>query len=156
MSHAQDIAAYLAGPALLRQAVAGMTDAQLDARPVPGKMSTREVVCHIADFEPVYADRMKRALAELEPPLRGGDPEQFRIALAYDKRDVAVELDLIDLTRKQVARILENIPEEAWSRAGIHSEAGPLSIAELLKRITGHIPHHVAFINEKRAALGGD
>lgn len=99
MSHAQDIAAYLAGPALLRQAVAGMTDAQLDARPVPGKMSTREVVCHIADFEPVYADRMKRALAEHEPPLRGGDPEQFRIALAYDKRDVAVELDLISTLR---------------------------------------------------------
>lgn len=154
MSHARQLADYLAGPALLRQAVVGMTDAQLDARPVPGKMSTREVICHIADFEPVYADRMKRALAENEPPLRGGDPEQFRAALAYDQRDVPQELDLIDLTRKQMARILETIPEEGWSRAGIHSEAGPLSVAELLARITNHIPHHVAFIQEKRAALG--
>ena len=50
---------YLAGPALLREAVAGLNRDQLLARPVPGKWSTLEVVCHLADFEPVYADRMK-------------------------------------------------------------------------------------------------
>ena len=40
---------YLAGPQVLRQAVAGMTQEELDARPILGKWSTREVVCHIAD-----------------------------------------------------------------------------------------------------------
>ena len=54
------IVQYLAGPQLIRQAVFGMTDEQLDAAPIAGKWSTRQVVCHIADFEPVYADRMKR------------------------------------------------------------------------------------------------
>ena len=51
---------YLSGPALLRQAVAGMTQEQLVARPVPGKWSTLEVICHLADFEIVYADRINR------------------------------------------------------------------------------------------------
>ena len=46
---------YLAGPGLLRRAVAGMTRDQLLARPVPGKWSTQEVVCHLADYEPIYA-----------------------------------------------------------------------------------------------------
>lgn len=153
MSRAEQIDAYLTGPQRLRDAIAGMTDAELDARPIAGKMTTREVVCHIADFEPVYADRMKRVLAEDSPPLRGGDPDVWMQALAYASRDVREELDLIDAVRKQMARILRTVPESAWSRAGIHNEAGPLSLGELLTRVTGHLPHHVAFIEEKRRAL---
>jgi len=36
-----------AGPALLRQSVEGLTDAQVEATPVPRKWSTRTVVEHI-------------------------------------------------------------------------------------------------------------
>jgi len=41
---------YLAGPQLLRQAIAGMSREQLLARPIPGKWSTLEVICHLADL----------------------------------------------------------------------------------------------------------
>ena len=44
---------YLAGAAQLRAAVAGMTREQLVARPVAGKWSTLEVVCHVSDFDPI-------------------------------------------------------------------------------------------------------
>jgi len=64
MDHSKLIADYLAGPEILRSAVAGMTREQLDACPIPGKWSTKQVVCHIADFEPVDVDRMKRVIAE--------------------------------------------------------------------------------------------
>jgi uncharacterized damage-inducible protein DinB len=153
MSHRELIDAYLAGPQQLRDAVAGMSDEQLNAKPIPGKMSTKEVVCHLADFEPVYADRMKRVIAEDNPPLRGGDPDVWMKALAYDQRNIAEELAVIDSVRAQMGRILHAVPEAAWSRTGVHSEAGPLSLEELLRRITNHMPHHIAFIEEKRAAL---
>ena len=58
---------YLAGPSELRAAVKGMTREQLVARPVAGKMSTLEVVCHLVDFDPVYAQRMKCVIAEDSP-----------------------------------------------------------------------------------------
>lgn len=63
MNHEALIEQYLAGPDLLRRGVAGMTNDQLLARPIPGKWSTQEVVCHLADYEPIYADRMKRVIA---------------------------------------------------------------------------------------------
>jgi hypothetical protein len=147
------IANYLAGPQLLRDAIAGMTAKELNAAPVPGKWSTRQVICHIADFEPVYADRMKRVVAEDNPPLRGGDPDVFAANLAYDDRDIEEELHLIEAVRRHVARILKTLPEETFQRTGQHSEDGPLSLEILLKRITGHIPHHVKFIEEKKKAL---
>jgi hypothetical protein len=145
---------YLAGPQMLRQAVAGMTQDQLDARPIPGKWSTREVICHIADYEPVYADRMKRVIAENEPVISGGNPDAKAARLAYGSRDVEEELALIEVVRKQMARILRALKPEDFQRRGIHDKRGPTTLAELVERITGHIPHHVAFIEEKKKALG--
>lgn len=146
---------YLRGPQILRGTVAGMTREEALARPVAGKWSTLEAVAHLADFEPVYADRMKRILAEDEPTLFGGDPDKFAARLAYHERNLEDELTLISIVRKQMAAILRTIPEAEFQRVGRHSEAGSLSLRTFLERITGHIPHHVPFIIEKRQALAG-
>ena len=144
---------YLAGPQLLRKAVEGMTKEQLLARPVPDKWSTLEVICHLADFEIVFADRIKRVIAEDEPTMFGGNPDEFAARLAYHERDADEELLLIEQVRKQVARILRTLKPEDFQRRGIHSEAGPITLEVLVERITGHIPHHVRFIEEKRKVL---
>lgn len=144
---------YAQGPQKLREAVAGMTAEQMDARPIPGKWSTRQVICHIADFEPIYADRMKRILAEDRPTFFGGDPDLFAANLAYESRDVEEELQMISAVRNHVARILRTLKPEAFARTGNHSEDGPVTLEVLLQRITNHIPHHIKFIEEKRAAM---
>lgn len=144
---------YLAGPQILRQAVAGMGREQLLARPIPGKWSTLEVICHLADFEIVGADRIKRVIAEHEPTLFGGDQNLFAAQLAYHDRDAEEELLLIETIRKQVARILRTLKPEDFQRRGIHSEAGTLTLEGFVQRSTGHIPHHVRFIEEKGKAM---
>jgi hypothetical protein len=154
MKYQKMIEEYRAGPGILRQAVAGMTGEQLLARPIPGKWSTLEVVCHLADFEIVYADRMKRVIAEEEPTLFGGDPEMFAARLGYQKRDLEEELAVVEIIRKEVSRILGDLGEQDFQRHGIHSEYGPLTLETILMRVTNHIPHHVRFIEEKRKALG--
>lgn len=144
---------YEQGPGLLRAAISGVHEDQLDRTPVPGKWSIRQVVCHIADFEPIYADRMKRVLAEDNPTMFGGDPDVFAAGLHYEKRSVPEELELISAVRRQMAVILRNTDVEEFQRTGVHSEAGPLTLETLLERITGHIPHHVTFIKAKIAAM---
>lgn len=153
MAFEQLIEDYLAGPELLRAAVDGMSAEQLDARPVPGTWSTRQVVCHIADFEPVYADRIKRAIAEDEPTVFGGDPDRFAARLSYERRNVADELNLVEAVRRHLAPILQSLDEAGFQRTARHSVDGPVTVETLLRRITGHIPHHVRFIHDKRRAL---
>lgn len=148
------IASYAEGAKLLRASVRGMNREQLQARPVAGKWSTLEVVCHIADFEPILADRMKRILAEDRPQLVGADETRFAAALAYHERDLEEELAIVEHTRGQLARILRTLPDEVLQRVGVHSERGPRSLEQLLAGATNHIPHHVQFIREKRQALG--
>jgi hypothetical protein len=150
----QLIDAYLDGARTLRQSVAGMTREQLLARPVPGKWSTLEVVCHLADFDPILADRMKRVIAEDRPTLLGADEKRFAAALAYHERDLDEELAIIENTRRQMARILRRLPPEALARVGVHNERGELTLERLVTITTNHIPHHVKFIHDKRQALG--
>lgn len=154
MDCARLIDTYLAGHQTLRQAVAGMTNEQLDARPIPGKWSTREVVCHITDYEFIYADRMRRVITEDEPVICGGNPDALVARLAYGSRDIEEELALIELVRKQMARILRALQPEDFKRRGIHDKRGPMTLATVLERLNGHIPHHLQFIEEKKKAMG--
>lgn len=144
---------YAAGPKLLRDAVAGMTDEQLKARPVPGRWSTLEVVCHLADSDGVYAERMKRVIVEDEPTLRSMDPDGWLLRLTYHQRNVEEELRLIEVSRSQMGRILRSLSPADFQRQGRHSDDGPLSLENVLERVTNHIPHHLPFIREKRAEL---
>jgi hypothetical protein len=145
---------YGAGPGAVRAAVAGLTREQLLARPLAGKMSTMEVVCHLADFEPIMADRMKRVIAEDNPTLVGADENRFLSALAYHDRDLREELAIIDGTRGQMTRILRKLPAEALQRTGTHTERGPRTLEQLLAGAIQHISHHLTFVQEKRRALG--
>lgn len=154
MQYAALIDEYAAGPKLLLAATAGMSREQAVAKPVPGKWSTLQVVCHLADFEIVYADRLKRVIAENGPTLFGGDPDVFANSLAYHNRDLGEELALIEACRRQVTRILRTLKDEDFSRVGKHSEAGPLTLLQFLQRVTEHLPHHVKFIQQKRQLLG--
>jgi uncharacterized damage-inducible protein DinB len=148
------IDAFLAGPQTLRQAVAGLSRAQLVSRPVAGRWSTLEVVCHLVDSDQAWMHRMKRVIAEERPLLIGYDESRFAAALAYHQRDLEEELGLFEQGRRQMARILRTLPAEAWSRAGVHSERGLLTLEEHLKLEVEHVAHHLKFVVEKKRAMG--
>ncbi|WP_254512014.1 DinB family protein [Anatilimnocola floriformis] len=145
---------YAAGAELLKRAVSGMTREQVAARPVAGKWSTLEVVAHIADFEVIGVDRLAVVIAETDPSLPGRDEQQYIPRLAYEQRNFDEQLQLIDLLRRHMTSILRTLDDSALARRGIHSEAGPLTLEQLLERVSRHIEHHVVFIHEKRQALG--
>ena len=122
---------YLDGPELLRKAVAGMSHEQLVSRPIPGKWSTLEVICHLTDFDIVGAHRIKLVIAENEPNLPGHDEKVFAARLAYQQRDAEEELLLMELVRKQVAPILRTLNPEDFQLRGFHSEDGVLTLEDV-------------------------
>jgi hypothetical protein len=147
---------YAAGPELLRRSLEGLNAEQLRTAAPPGLWSPLEVVCHIADFETIYANRIKRILAEKEPFLPSGDPDLFAASLSYLDRDLDEELSLIAAQRGQIVRILGKHSATDFERQGRHSVDGPVSILRLLKNAGSHIPHHVDFLQKKREALSGE
>ena len=153
VSVADLISAYEQGVEALRLAVAGMTVEQLRSRPVAGRWSTLEVVCHVADCEQFFADRMKRTVAMDRPLLLGADGFRYPEPLRYQDHDLEQELDLVALTRRQMARTLKLVAADAWQRTAVHSETGLVTLRQLVLHAVNHLRHHLRFVAEKRAAM---
>ena len=147
------ISAYEQGIEELRLAVAGMTVEQLRCRPVAGKWSTLEVCCHIADCEQFFADRMKRTVAMDRPLLLGADGFRYPEPLRYQEHHLQQELELVAVTRRQMARTLRLVAPDAWRRMAVHSETGLVTLRQLLLHAINHLRHHLRFVAEKRAAM---
>lgn len=147
------IDAYERGPQLLQAALDGFPADRLNDPLPPGQWSARYVVCHLADFEIVFADRIKAVIAEDGPQLPARDENRFSARLQYEQRQVADELPLFEQLRRPVARLLRSLEPADFRRVGIHSAAGPLTLEQLLERIAGHIPHHADFIERKKRLL---
>ena len=75
-------------------------------------------------------------------------------ALACHDRDLEAELKLLEGMRQQMALILRTVHDAAWSFTGVHTERGLITLEDMLRAETEHIPHHVGFILDKRKALG--
>lgn len=150
---AELIKAYEAGIDRLRGAVSRMTTEQVLARPIPGQWSTQEVVCHIADTEIFFADRIERTIALERPLLIGIDERPYPQRLRYQDLDLEEELNLVTALRRHVARILRLQPDEAWERTAVHSETGLVTLRQLLFHAIRHLQHHAAFIDGKRKAI---
>jgi hypothetical protein len=151
---AQDalIARYLAGPTLVRDTIAGMDEDQLHARPIPGKMSTHEVVTHIVDSEGGLGGRIKRAIAGEEVPLvmGGHHPE----SVCDPKRDLDADLGVLTAKREEMAEELRGLPAGAWELVAIRREDRVATVRQVLILMVRHLESHVATIEEKKAALG--
>jgi hypothetical protein len=148
------VAAYERGIDDLRTAVAGMTAEQVLARPISGKWSTQECVSHVADTEIFFTDRIERTLAADRPLLLSVDERPYPGRLNYQAFDLAEQLALFTALRKHAGRILRLQPPAAWRRTAVHSEAGIVTVRQLVFQAVRHLRHHLPFIAEKRAALG--
>ena len=147
---------YLSGPGMLRAAVTGLSREQMISRPITGRWSVLEVVCHLVDTDANIAHRIKRVLSEERPVFDRVKPELMLAALAYHDRDVEDELGIFDLTRRQIGRILRASPPDAWERAGVVSDRGDRTVAQMMNGAVEHLAHHLGFVIEKRRALGID
>jgi DinB superfamily len=145
---------YREGPAVLADAVSGLSERQLDHKPSDGGFSAREVVHHTADSEMTSAIRLRRLVAEDNPQVTGYDPDVFAARLHYASRPVQPSLDAIRAARESTASILEALSEAEWDRAGTHSEMGAYSIDTWLEIYAAHCHDHADQLRRAAAEAG--
>lgn len=145
---------YAAGGAILRHAVSGMTPEQLAARPGPGAWSSIELVAHLVDTDLLYAERIKRVIAEPNPTLLVADENLWIAELHPDSIDVDDGLALFDANRRWTTRLLKHCAPETFTRVGTHSVSGRKTLVDLVVGVANHLDNHLKFLYAKRANLG--
>jgi uncharacterized damage-inducible protein DinB len=147
------IASYESGPSKLRAACAGLSPELLNRRIGPGEWSIMENAVHLLDSDLASTHRMRRIVAEENPLLVAYDENAFIARLPCERDDLTEVLDLFEANRRFTARWLRTLPTEAFSRTGIHTQRGKVTLLQIVEIYANHVDHHLRFVAEKRRNL---
>jgi uncharacterized damage-inducible protein DinB len=141
-------------PERLRAAVSGLSDVQLDTPYRDGGWTVRQVVHHVADSHSMCYIRMKLALTEDWPTVKGYDEAAW--AKLADSRLLPVEVSLamVESLHGRWVGLLEALSDEDFQKGYSHSEMGRQNLAKVLALYDWHSRHHTAHITSLRARQG--
>jgi hypothetical protein len=148
------IAEIAAAPALFRDAVRGLDDAQLDTPYRPGGWTVRQTVHHVADSHMNSYIRLRLALTESEPTIRPYDQKAW--AELADSRTAPVELSLqiIEGMHARWAALLQTLTGADFARTFRHPELGLVRLDTNPALYAWHGRHHAAHIAALRQRNG--
>ncbi len=141
-------------PSLLEGAVKGLNDAQLDTPYRQGGWTVRQVVHHVADSHMNAVIRMKLILTEEKPALKPYDQDKWAVLADTTNVPVGISLEILRGLHDRWFRLLESVKEDAWGRAGYHSERGDVTLESMLNTYAEHGEKHVGHIMGLRRAKG--
>jgi DinB superfamily len=144
---------YRAGYGAVEEALAGITDEELDRRPPSGEWTAREVAHHLADSETNAYIRLRRLIAEDQPVIQGYDEPEYARRLHYD-RPITSSLAVVRAVRDSSLELLESLTPAEWSRSGTHSDSGSYSVDEWLEIYADHSADHADQIRRARRGEG--
>jgi hypothetical protein len=142
---------YKDGYRVVAAALEGATDAELDARPGPGKWTAREIVHHLADSEMTSAVRLRLLVAEEHAQIRPYDQDLFARTLHYD-RPISNSMRAFEAARLSSGELLDRLTDAEWSKAGTHPEHGQFSVERWLEIYAAHAHKHADQITRARAS----
>ncbi len=141
-------------PAKLTDAVAGLSDEQLDTPYRDGGWTLRQTVHHLADSHINSFCRFKLALTEDEAPTIRPYYEDRWAELADSRMPVAVSLNIVDGVHSRWTSLLESMTDEDFKREFVHPETGNWTLEKVLALYAWHSMHHTAHITKARERSG--
>ena len=109
--------------------------------PAPGKWSAREIVCHLADCEIVFAFRLRQALAEDHHIIQPFDQDKW--AANYSKISADEALRAFSTFRAWNLAFIRAVSPGALSKTVTHPERGTMTFATILETMGGHDINHL-------------
>ncbi|MBL0062536.1 MAG: putative metal-dependent hydrolase [bacterium] len=140
-------------PSELNQAIAGLTEQQLDTPYREGGWTVRIVVHHIADASIVFYTRSKTALTEDVPGTVGFSDQEW-VKLADSKGAPKSSLLMLEGLHVRWSAILDAMKPEDFERKYTHFARGEEAVDFLLAYAAWHGKHHTAHITQLRKRMG--
>ncbi len=138
-------------PARLRQAIAGLTDQQLDTPYRPGGWTIRQVVHHFADSHINAYTRFRLALTEDNPIIKPYDEAAWAKLPDATSAPVDRSLSILDGSAQPMGGVAAFPAPSDWKRTFRHPEyQNRASLEHVAGMYAWHCRHHVAHINALR------
>lgn len=136
-----------ATPRILRDLMCELSEEDARWKPAPDRFSVAEVLAHLSQSEgECYRMRVDRFLTE-ELPAIEADDAQFHLD-RYRDRDSGHEFAHFEDQRDSNVDYLRTLPPGAGERRALHSEAGEITLAQMLHEWALHDLGHIRQIAE--------
>jgi hypothetical protein len=141
-------------PAKMREAVRGMSDAQLDTPYREGGWTVRQVIHHMPDSHMNAYCRFKLALTEDNPAIRPYLENRWAELPEAKSGPIQVSLDLLDALHKRWVLVLKNMTAADYKKTFYHPESKVTrSLEVVLCLYDWHSRHHLAHITELKRRM---
>src|SRR5579871_1815426 len=130
-------------PVIIERLVDQLPDSAFDARPDPERFTLREVLCHLADWEPFFLERLKGAATVDNFRITVYDEGQMAIDNDYAHQDPRDALKRYKSGRDAYLAYAASLPPEAIDRPAYHPEQGKLTAGDLINIVVGHDVYHI-------------
>src|SRR3954452_17739932 len=146
-----------ATPARMREAVAGLSESQLETPYRDQGWTVRQVVHHVPDSHLNAYTRTKLALTEDEPVIKTYDEARWGELPDVLATPVETSLTLLESLHRRWVLLLRSLGPADLGRRFHHPEHGrSMGLDELLALYAWHGRHHVAHITSLRSRMGWD
>lgn len=116
----------------------------LDEPSSPGRFTPREVIAHLADWEPIL--REERIAAPIASPgltVAAYDEGELAERNNYAAKDPHEQAALYAVERQKTVALLKSLTEEQWRLSMKHPERGEMTVYDMANLLVGHDMYHV-------------
>lgn len=130
------------GPVVMRRLYALIPAARRDEPTHEGRFSPRQVVAHMADWEPIFHDRLQLAISQPGSTITVYDEGERAVQLGYAACDADERLVCFARDRARTVEIIQNATAEQLRHPFNHPEHGVMAVDDLACMILGHDTYH--------------
>jgi hypothetical protein len=118
-----------------------LVPASMEWRPAPGKWNAREILCHLADCEIVFAFRLRQTLAEDYHVIQPFDQEKW--AGTYGSLGARAALNVFSALREWNLALIGSTPPDLLAKPVNHPERGDMTFRVIVETMAGHDINHL-------------
>lgn len=141
-------------PARLREAVASLSEDQLDTPYRPDGWTVRQVAHHIPDSHLNSYVRFRLALTEEAPTIKTYREDRWAELADARSSPIELSLSLLDALHKRWVVLLRAMTSDDFGKSFMHPELGEVSLDKNVSLYAWHGRHHIAHITSLCDRMG--
>jgi uncharacterized damage-inducible protein DinB len=128
---------------------AGASPERIDRRPASGKWSARENLAHIGRYHEIFLERLHRILAETSPQFARYRAEEDPGWQEWAPKPLEVVRSQLSALRLKLIERIAGLQASDYTRVGIHSAFGEMTLSLWLEFFLVHEAHHLYVILQR-------
>ena len=129
-------------PKAFEHIIAHIPEKRYDEKTDPNRFTLREAIAHLADWEPIFRERIQAGVDKPGALIQGMDESQRAIDKQYESWDVKESLRIFTEARAETLRYLKTLTAKQWETTVTHNEKGLMTAYDQANMLLGHDIYH--------------